>query len=45
MFTYLDDTHPNLITLGLTTTVKHILLHDVCHACQGGEDFGTQKRF
>ena len=44
MFTYLDDTHPNLITLDLCYHVKCILLHDVYNDCQRIEDFGTQRK-
>ena len=44
MFTYSDDTHPNLMTLNIAITVKHILLCDACNDCKRTEDFGTQKK-
>ena len=44
MVTYLDNTLPNLTTLDLAITVKHILLHDVSNACQRADNFGKQKK-
>ena len=44
MFTYLNDTHPNLIILDLAISVKHILLPDVCNGCQKAENSDTQKK-